>query len=122
MSLQAELSAAGIKFVTQQTLASVTRVNDELGVELSDGSPVGVDAVIRAVGRRPNVQGLGLEAASVRTDDRGAIVVEEPIHVPTDADDAVLETCRQQVEAALNRATARAYAIADRKVANAVRG
>jgi glutathione reductase (NADPH) len=77
LSLQAELSTAGIKFVTQQTLASVTRVNDELGVELSDGSPVGVDAVIRAVGRRPNVQGLGLEAASVRTDDRGAIVVDE---------------------------------------------
>lgn len=52
---------------------------------------------------------------------RGAIVVEEPIHVPSDADDILLETCRQQVETALNRATARAYAIADRKVANAVR-
>ena len=52
---------------------------------------------------------------------RGAIVVEEPISVPSDADDVVLETCRRQVEAALNRATARAYAIADRKVANAVR-
>src|SRR5258706_1320799 len=77
LSLQAELSTAGIKFLTQQTLARVTRVNEGLSVELSDGSRAGVDAVIRAVGRRPNVQGLRLEAACVRTDDRGAIVVDE---------------------------------------------
>jgi len=75
--LQAELSTAGIKFVTQQTLAGVTRVSEGLSAELSDGRRVEVDAVIRAVGRHPNVQGLGLEVASVRTDERGAIVVDE---------------------------------------------
>jgi lysophospholipid acyltransferase (LPLAT)-like uncharacterized protein len=53
---------------------------------------------------------------------RGAAVIEEPIRVPADADDAVLESCRHQVEAALNRATERAYAMVDRKVANAVGG
>jgi len=52
---------------------------------------------------------------------RGAVVVEQAIWVPSDADDAVLETCRQKVEAALNRATERAYAIVDRKIGNAVR-
>jgi lysophospholipid acyltransferase (LPLAT)-like uncharacterized protein len=52
---------------------------------------------------------------------RGAVVVEEPIRVPSDADDAVLEAGRQELEAALNRATGRAYAIVDRKIGNAVR-
>ena len=50
---------------------------------------------------------------------RGAAVIEEAIRVPADADDAGLESYRQQVEAALNKATTRAYAMVDRKGANA---
>ncbi len=46
---------------------------------------------------------------------RVAVVVSEAIYVPRDADDAALEAARQRVENELNRATARAYAIADRK-------
>ncbi|MGA2124644.1 MAG: lysophospholipid acyltransferase family protein [Xanthobacteraceae bacterium] len=45
---------------------------------------------------------------------RGAVVVAEPVRVPADADDATLEGLRSQVESALNKATARAYAIVDR--------
>jgi lysophospholipid acyltransferase (LPLAT)-like uncharacterized protein len=41
---------------------------------------------------------------------RGSIVVGEPIYVAADADDATLETTRQQVEAAMNDVHARAYA------------
>jgi hypothetical protein len=44
-----------------------------------------------------------------------ALVAREAIYVPRVADDALLETLRQQVESELNQATARAYAIADRK-------
>jgi lysophospholipid acyltransferase (LPLAT)-like uncharacterized protein len=44
---------------------------------------------------------------------RGAIVLGDPIRVPTQADDDVLESCRRAVEASLNAATARAYAIVD---------
>jgi lysophospholipid acyltransferase (LPLAT)-like uncharacterized protein len=44
---------------------------------------------------------------------RGGAVVPEPILVPPGADDATLESCRSQLEAALNAATARAYALAD---------
>jgi len=54
---------AGIQFVTQQTLAGVTHVTGASARSFSDGHRVEVDAVIRAVGRRPNVQGLGLEVA-----------------------------------------------------------
>ncbi len=45
---------------------------------------------------------------------RIAIVAGEPIFVASDANDAALESARQQVENELNRVTARAYAIADR--------
>jgi lysophospholipid acyltransferase (LPLAT)-like uncharacterized protein len=44
---------------------------------------------------------------------RGAIVLGEIIRVPTDAGDDQVEIYRQKVEAALNAATARAYAIVD---------
>lgn len=51
---------------------------------------------------------------------RGVIVVTEEIRVPRDADDELMEHLRQRVEQALNRATARAYEIVDRKDAKGV--
>jgi lysophospholipid acyltransferase (LPLAT)-like uncharacterized protein len=53
---------------------------------------------------------------------RGAAVCGEPVLVPADADDAVMEACRRQLEDNLNGATERAYAIADRKGGDAGRG
>ena len=44
---------------------------------------------------------------------RLGVAMGEPIHVPSDAGPAVLETYRQRVEAALNEVTAKAYALAD---------
>jgi lysophospholipid acyltransferase (LPLAT)-like uncharacterized protein len=44
-----------------------------------------------------------------------AIVVGEPVRVPSDADEAMLEECRLAVEQRLKQVTARAYAIVDRK-------
>ena len=46
---------------------------------------------------------------------RMGMVGGEPIFVPRASDDAALEGLRQKVENELNRVTARAYAIADRK-------
>jgi lysophospholipid acyltransferase (LPLAT)-like uncharacterized protein len=48
---------------------------------------------------------------------RGAIVLGEPVRVPSDADDAVLDERRLAVERSLNAADARAYAVADRREA-----
>ena len=45
---------------------------------------------------------------------RGAIVWEGPITVPPDADDAVLEAARREIEAGVNRVTERAYALVAR--------
>ncbi len=44
-----------------------------------------------------------------------AIVVGEPVRVPSDADEAMLEECRIAVEQRLKKVTARAYTIVDRK-------
>jgi hypothetical protein len=47
---------------------------------------------------------------------RFAIAVGEPVRVPANADDAALEEARHTVEARLNGATERAYAIAEGRV------
>jgi lysophospholipid acyltransferase (LPLAT)-like uncharacterized protein len=46
---------------------------------------------------------------------RLAMVAGEIVTVPSDPDDATLERCRASLEASLNRATARAYELADRR-------
>jgi lysophospholipid acyltransferase (LPLAT)-like uncharacterized protein len=45
---------------------------------------------------------------------RTACVFADAIFVPADADDALLEAKRQEVETALNTASDRAYAIVDK--------
>lgn len=45
---------------------------------------------------------------------RAALVAEQPVLVPADADDEALERARQEVEEKLNRATARAEALVGR--------
>jgi hypothetical protein len=45
---------------------------------------------------------------------RAACAIAEPVIVPPDADDALLERKRREVEDSLNEATARAYRIVDR--------
>jgi len=47
---------------------------------------------------------------------RAVCAVAEPVTVPPDANDALLEAKRREVEDKLNEATDRAYALADRRV------
>jgi lysophospholipid acyltransferase (LPLAT)-like uncharacterized protein len=53
---------------------------------------------------------------------RVAIVSTDPVIVPADADDAMMEQCRAMVEQQLTRTTDRAYEIVDRKDRDAARG
>jgi lysophospholipid acyltransferase (LPLAT)-like uncharacterized protein len=52
---------------------------------------------------------------------RGAITLGDPIRVPEDADDEALDVYRRQVEASLNAADSRAYALVDARAGEAVR-
>jgi lysophospholipid acyltransferase (LPLAT)-like uncharacterized protein len=45
---------------------------------------------------------------------RVVVLVAEPVRVPADADDAMLEAYRKHIETALNEVTERAYAMVDR--------
>ncbi|KQT87027.1 glutathione reductase [Methylobacterium sp. Leaf469] len=52
------------------------RVAGGLGVTLSDGMTLEVDQVLYATGRRPKVEGLGLESVGITLDEAGAIPVD----------------------------------------------
>jgi glutathione reductase (NADPH) len=74
--LRTEMERRGIKVICKRIVEAVEKVDHGLCVELSDHEDIVVDKVMFATGRRPNVQGLGLEAAGVRIDDKGAIEVD----------------------------------------------
>ena len=75
--LRKEMESRGIKVLCKRIVEAVEKVDHGLCVELSDHDDIVVDKVMFATGRRPNVAGLGLEAAGVRLDAKGAIAVDE---------------------------------------------
>jgi glutathione reductase (NADPH) len=75
--LRKEMESRGIKVLCKRIVEAVERVDHGLCVELSDHEDIVVDKVMFATGRRPNVAGLGLEAAGVKLDAKGAIAVDE---------------------------------------------
>jgi glutathione reductase (NADPH) len=75
--LRSEMEKRGIKIITKNIVEGVERVNGGLDVQLSDHEQIMVDKVMFATGRRPNVKGLGLEAAGVALNEKGAIAVNE---------------------------------------------
>jgi glutathione reductase (NADPH) len=74
--LATEMGKRGIKIVCKQTVDAIEKVDHGLDVELSDRESFMADCVMFATGRKPNVQGLGLEKAGV-TLAKGAIAVDE---------------------------------------------
>jgi glutathione reductase (NADPH) len=75
--LRLELEKRGITVVTGVTVAGVEKRPNGYAARLSDGAGVESDRVMFAIGRPPNVAGLGLEAAGVKLDRAGAVVVDE---------------------------------------------
>ena len=75
--LRMELEKRGIKVVTGKTVTAVEESAEGYYAKLSDGSMIETDRVMFAVGRKPNVKGLGLEAAGVKLKDNGGIAVNE---------------------------------------------
>jgi glutathione reductase (NADPH) len=75
--LRSEMERRGITIVTRQTVDAVEKVDHGLCVELSDRASFVVDRVMFATGRRPNISGMGLEAAGVEIAKTGGIAVDE---------------------------------------------
>ena len=75
-TLTAELQRQGVRLVLDESPAGVTRDSGGLHMDLVSGRELATDLVMFATGRRPNVEGLGLEAAGLVLSDRGAITVD----------------------------------------------
>ena len=80
--VKAILEAKGIKFLLKSKIEEISDRNDKGYVKISGEngeSEVESDAILVAIGRKPNTEGLNLEAAGVKTDERGAVVVDETL-------------------------------------------
>ncbi|HEY1969068.1 MAG TPA: mycothione reductase [Pseudonocardia sp.] len=62
---------------TNATVARLSAIGDGVEIELSDGTSVASDALLVSVGRTPNSDRLGLDAAGVAVDQDGQIVVDD---------------------------------------------
>lgn len=56
---------------------SIKKIGGGLKVTFEDGIQVATDMVMMATGRVPNTNGLGLEKAGVKMNDKGAVIVNE---------------------------------------------
>jgi glutathione reductase (NADPH) len=75
--LRSEMQTRGITVTCGHTVDAIEKSGDEFVTLLSDGSKVAVDKVMFAIGRRPNVMGLGIEALNVKIHEHGGIEVDE---------------------------------------------
>jgi len=77
-SLHEAMEAKGIRILCHTIFSKIDeRADGGLDAHLSDGSVLSVDEVMLAIGRAPNTEGLGLEAAGVETGKVGEILVDE---------------------------------------------
>jgi len=67
--------AAGIEIRTHCSISKIEGSPGDLTVHYDNGSHQKAGQVMMATGRKPNIQGLGLETAGVELNERGAIQV-----------------------------------------------
>jgi len=75
--LRNEMRKRGITVTCGHTVAAVEKSGDEFVTRLSDHSAIASDKVMFAIGRRPNVMGLGLDALQVKIHEHGGIEVDQ---------------------------------------------
>src|SRR6516165_11365117 len=63
--VRSEMEKEGITILTGCTVKAVDKHGDDFTTHLSNGSSVASDKVMFAIGRHPNVEGLGLDKAGV---------------------------------------------------------
>lgn len=81
-AIQAFLEEEGVRFRLNAECISFENRGDEIAAAVSctSGEPAAIGShVLLAVGRRPNTDDLGLEAAGVALDERGYIVVDDEL-------------------------------------------
>ena len=76
--LHKAMEEKGIRIICTDVIEEVQKAPaGGLVARTLEGQTLAVDTIMLALGRDPNTQGLGLEAAGVEVNERGAIVVDE---------------------------------------------
>ncbi len=75
-AVREELTERGVRLRLSEQIASVEKEREGLAVALTGGERLLVDAVLVAIGRRPNTKGLGLERAGIALGPGGAVPVD----------------------------------------------
>jgi len=76
--LMAAMTASSIEVATKMNTIALTRQGASLTLEAADGRTFpGFDTVIWAIGRRPNVENIGLDSAGIALDAEGHIDVDK---------------------------------------------
>ncbi|HEY7690659.1 MAG TPA: glutathione-disulfide reductase [Dongiaceae bacterium] len=76
-TLAAEMGKKGIEIRTGTIIKRTDKTAGAYRLTLSDGSVLEADAIMYAIGRIPNTEGMGLEAAGVSIGGDGAVMVNE---------------------------------------------
>ncbi|WP_374411766.1 glutathione-disulfide reductase [Hydrogenophaga sp.] len=72
-----EMQKSGVDLRLNAGVVDIRKTGEGLRAELEDGNVVMADAVLYATGRKPNVQGLGLDALGVAQGAQGEVLVDE---------------------------------------------
>ncbi|MDX2288713.1 MAG: glutathione-disulfide reductase [Hyphomicrobiaceae bacterium] len=83
----------GVRFVFGTVFKSIEETRSGLIGHLASGATLEADAIMMAIGRSPNVEGLGLDAAGVACASNGAIVVDENSRTSVPSVFAVGDVC-----------------------------
>ena len=78
--IRAILENEGVRFAMASECIALARDGQRIAVGAACATgqpPISGSHVLLAVGRRPNTDGLGLDLAGIRTDERGSIVVDD---------------------------------------------
>ena len=74
--LAEEMQKKGVALRLNTNIEAIARSGNSLRATLADGATLETDCIMYATGRAPNTRNLGLAAAGITLDDKGAIVVD----------------------------------------------
>jgi len=75
--LEREMTKRGINILSSTTVECINKKDNHFELVLGDGESIETDVVMYATGRKPKIEGLGLENTGVAISDKGAIKVDE---------------------------------------------
>lgn len=76
VTLHQEMEKKGIRIVTGNSFAKIEKTSSGLKAHLTGGDVIETDAIMLAIGRRPKVDGLGLDKVGVKLGQKGEVLVD----------------------------------------------